>query len=116
MTNKQIIRAAAERLDPATLHQIATAHHTPEEIAAVAASCKIVDKDGNEIPFDDTLPIPDGMEAPEGYQLVAVETGVSDANNTEIFWGVDEGATVYLNATPNTSNAVTDEENTAYNS
>ena len=52
----------------------------------------------------------------EGYQLVAVETGVSDANNTEIFWGVDEGATVYLNATPNTSNAVTDEENTAYNS
>ena len=76
----------------------------------------LIDKDGNEIPFDDTLPIPDGMEAPEGYQLVAVETGVSDANNTEIFWGVDEGATVYLNATPNTSNAVTDEENTAYNS
>lgn len=76
----------------------------------------LIDKDGNEIPFDDTLPIPDGMEAPEGYQLVAVETGVSDANNTEIFWGVDEGATVYLNATPHTSNAVTDEENTAYNS
>ena len=75
----------------------------------------LIDKDGNEIPFDDTLPIPDGMEAPEGYQLVAVETGVSDANNTEIFWGVDEGATVYLNATPNTSNAVTDEENAAYN-
>lgn len=50
MTNKQIIRAAAERLDPATLHQIAAAHHTPEEIAAVAASCKIVDKDGNEKP------------------------------------------------------------------
>lgn len=50
MTNKQIIRAAAERLDPATLHQIATAHHTPEEITAVAASCKIVDKDGNEKP------------------------------------------------------------------
>ena len=38
MTNKQIIRAAAERLDPATLHQIATAHHPPEEIAAVAAA------------------------------------------------------------------------------
>lgn len=76
----------------------------------------LIDKDGNEIPFDDTLPIPDGMEAPEGYQLVAVETGVSDANNTEIFWGIDEGATVYLNATPNTSDAVTDEENTAYNS
>ena len=50
MTNKQIIRAAAERLDPATLHQIAAVHHTPEEIAAVAASCKIVDKDGNEKP------------------------------------------------------------------
>lgn len=50
MTNKQIIRAAAERLDPATLHQIAAAHHTPEEIAAVAASCKVVDNDGNEKP------------------------------------------------------------------
>ena len=82
----------------------------------VVVADEIIDKDGNEIPFDDTLPIPDGMEAPEGYQLVAVETGVSDANNTEIFWGIDEGATVYLNATPNTSNAVTDEENTAYNS
>ena len=35
MTNKQIIRAAAERLDPATLHQISAAHHTPEEIAKV---------------------------------------------------------------------------------
>ena len=75
----------------------------------------LIDKDGNEIPFDETLPIPDGMEAPEGYQLVAVETGASDANNTEIFWGVDEGATVYLNATPNTSNTVTNEENAAYN-
>ena len=32
MTNKQIIRAAAERLDPATLHQIAAVYHTPEGI------------------------------------------------------------------------------------
>ncbi len=76
----------------------------------------LIDKDGNEIPFDETLPVPEGMEAPEGYQLVAVETGVSDAKNTEIFWGVDEGATVYLNGTVDASNNVTDEENAVYNS
>ncbi len=50
MTNEMIIRNEAARLDPATLHKIATAHHTPEEIAAVAAACKITDKDGNEKP------------------------------------------------------------------
>ena len=35
MTNNQIIRNEAARLDPATLHAIATAHHTPDEIAAI---------------------------------------------------------------------------------
>lgn len=40
MTNNQIIRNEAARLDPATLHAIATAHHTPDEIAAIAAACK----------------------------------------------------------------------------
>ena len=29
MTNNQIIANEAARLDPATLHAIATAHHTP---------------------------------------------------------------------------------------
>lgn len=31
MTNNQIIRNEAARLDPATLHAIATAHHAPEK-------------------------------------------------------------------------------------
>ena len=38
MTNNQIIRNEAARLDPATLHAIATAHHTPEQIAACPES------------------------------------------------------------------------------
>lgn len=50
MTNKQIILNEAAKLDPATRHAIATAHHTPEEIAAMAATMKIIDKDGNEQP------------------------------------------------------------------
>lgn len=50
MTNEMIIRNEAARLDPATLHKIATAHHTPEEIAALAAASKTIDKDGNEQP------------------------------------------------------------------
>ena len=50
MTNNQIIRNEAARLDPATLHQIATAHHTPDEIAAIAAACKTTDENGNEQP------------------------------------------------------------------
>ena len=48
MTNNQIIRNEAARLDPATLHAIATAHHTPDEIAAIAAACKTTDENGNE--------------------------------------------------------------------
>ena len=50
MTNNQIIRNEAARLDPATLHAIATAHHTPDEIAAFAAACKTTDENGNEQP------------------------------------------------------------------
>lgn len=50
MTNNQIIRNEAARLDPATLHAIATAHHTPDEIAAIAAACKTTDENGNEQP------------------------------------------------------------------
>ena len=50
MTNNQIIRNEAARLAPATLHAIATAHHTPDEIAAIAAACKTTDENGNEQP------------------------------------------------------------------
>lgn len=50
MTNNQIIKNEAARLAPETLHQIATAHHTPEQIAALAAKTTMTDKDGNEHP------------------------------------------------------------------
>lgn len=57
----------------------------------------LVDENGEEIPFDETLEIPEGTEGiPEGYYLVPVETGLSDGTNTEIYWGIDEGTTVYL--------------------
>ena len=57
----------------------------------------LVDEEGEEIPFDETLEIPEGTEGvPEGYYLVPVETGISDGTNTEIYWGIDEGTTVYL--------------------
>ena len=57
----------------------------------------LVDEEGEEIPFDETLAIPEGTEGiPEGYCLVPVETGLSDGTNTEIYWGIDEGTTVYL--------------------
>lgn len=50
MTNNQIIRNEAARLDPATLHAIATAHHTPEQIAAMAANAVTTDENGDEQP------------------------------------------------------------------
>lgn len=50
MTNNQIIMNEAAKLDPATLHAIATAHHTPEQIAAIAAKATTTDDDGNEKP------------------------------------------------------------------
>lgn len=57
----------------------------------------LLDENGEEIPFDETLDIPEGTEGiPEGYYLVPVETGLSDGTNTEIYWGIDEGTTVYL--------------------
>lgn len=50
MSNNQIILSEAEKLAPATLHAIATAHHTPEQIAAIAAKATTTDDDGNEKP------------------------------------------------------------------
>ena len=50
MTNEQIILNEAAKLDPATLHAIATAHHTPEQIAAIAAKATTTDDEGNEKP------------------------------------------------------------------
>lgn len=50
MTNEQIILNEAAKLDPATLHAIAMAHHTPEQIAAIAAKATTTDDDGNEKP------------------------------------------------------------------
>ena len=50
MTNEQIILNEAAKLDPATLHAIATAHHTTEQIAAIAAKATTTDDDGNEKP------------------------------------------------------------------
>ena len=50
MTNEQIILNEAAKLDPVTLHAIATAHHTPEQIAAIAAKAITIDENGNEKP------------------------------------------------------------------
>lgn len=50
MTNNQIIMNEAAKLDPATLHAIATAHHTPEQIAAMAANVVTTDENGDEQP------------------------------------------------------------------
>ena len=55
------------------------------------------DENGNEIPFEETLPIPEGTEGiPEDYQLVPVETGIADSTNTEILGGLEEGTEVFL--------------------
>lgn len=50
MTNNQIIMNEAAKLDPASLHAIATAHHTPEQIAAMAANAVTTDENGDEQP------------------------------------------------------------------
>ena len=50
MTNNQIIMNEAAKLDPATLHAIATAHHTPQQIAAMAANAIALDENGEEQP------------------------------------------------------------------
>ncbi|WP_373162933.1 HlyD family efflux transporter periplasmic adaptor subunit [Agathobaculum sp. Marseille-P7918] len=57
----------------------------------------LTDENGEEIPFSETLPIPEGTEGiPEGFVLVPVEVGIADSTNTEILWGIDEGTTVFL--------------------
>lgn len=60
----------------------------------------LTDENGNEIPFEETLPIPEGTEGiPEDYQLVPVETGIADSTNTEILGGLEEGTEVFLAGT-----------------
>lgn len=57
----------------------------------------LTDENGEEIPFFETLPIPEGTEGiPPEFVLVPVEIGISDSTNTEIYWGIEEGTTVYL--------------------
>lgn len=46
--------------------------------------------------FENTLPIPEGSDVPDGFVLVPVEIGISDSQNTEIVSGLDEGVTVFL--------------------
>ena len=50
MTNNQIILNEAEKLAPATLHAIATAHHTAAEIEALAAQITVTEDDGTKHP------------------------------------------------------------------
>ncbi|MCQ5129844.1 HlyD family efflux transporter periplasmic adaptor subunit [Butyricicoccus faecihominis] len=46
--------------------------------------------------FENALPLPEGTDVPPEFVLVPVEVGIADAANTEILWGIDEGAEVYL--------------------
>lgn len=46
--------------------------------------------------FDNAQPIPEGADVPEGFVLLPVQTGIADAENTEIISGLEEGTTVFL--------------------
>lgn len=46
--------------------------------------------------FDNALPLPEGSDVPEGFVLVPIETGLADAENTEVLSGIEEGTTVLL--------------------
>lgn len=50
MSNNQIILSEAEKLAPATLHAIATAHHTTAQIEALAAQITVTEDDGTQHP------------------------------------------------------------------
>lgn len=50
MSNNQIIQNEAAKLAPATLHAIATAHHTAAQIEALAAQITVTEDDGTQHP------------------------------------------------------------------
>lgn len=50
MSNNQIIMNEAAKLAPATLHAIATAHHTAAQIEALAAQITVTEDDGTRHP------------------------------------------------------------------
>lgn len=50
MSNNQIIQNEAAKLAPATLHTIATAHHTAAQIEALAAQIAVTEDDGTQHP------------------------------------------------------------------
>ena len=55
MSNNQIILSEAEKLAPATLHAIATAHHTAAQIEALAAQITVTEDDGTQHPHPGRL-------------------------------------------------------------
>lgn len=50
MSNNQIIQNEAAKLAPATLHTIATAHHTAAQIEALATQITVTEDDGTQHP------------------------------------------------------------------
>lgn len=54
MSNNQIIQNEAAKLAPATLHAIATAHHTAAQIEALAAQITVTEDDGTQHPAPPT--------------------------------------------------------------
>ena len=86
MTNNQIIMNEAAKLDPVTLHAIATAHHTPEQIAAFKAE---MDQAGADYRFVELPGAKHGFSNPDadahkghgldlGYQKEADERSWAD--------------------------------------
>lgn len=63
-----------------------------EDTAAVYA------KPAEGVTFDETLPIPEGSDVPEGYVMVPVVPGISDGSNSEIVSGLPENVEVFLAA------------------
>lgn len=79
---------------------------TREDCVTVPSSAVVYTADGAAVyvkpaegqEFENAEPVPEGSEVPEGFVLVPIETGISDADNTEVVSGIGDGVEVFLAA------------------
>ena len=89
-------RSLEFKITTATREDCVTVPSSAVVYTADGAAVYVRPADGQE--FENAVPVPEGSEVPEDFVLVPIETGISDADNTEVVSGIGEGVEVFLAA------------------
>lgn len=89
-------RSLEFKITTATSENCVTVPSSAVVYTADGAAVYVKPAEGQE--FENAVPIPEGSEVPDDFVLVPIETGISDADNTEVLSGLGEGVEVFLAA------------------